>query len=206
MLHYALRTREGALSTMPRPPPACRGSLVGARHARSILCLPSIHQAKLIGVLSSKTPWPPGLHPARRGADAARIAGRDRTGERLAVCQRQRHRCRSAAGAGRRSPEPDAQSAVLRLHPRSIVHELESWRQRGVLGRASGAETVGKVTHDLLKTVFPLPLEQIEAAVLPAGRWEGELVPRQGGRRPGGGGEPVIGCNGTSGGRRWPSW
>ncbi len=38
------------------------------------------------------------------------------------------------------------------------------------------AQAVGKVPHVLLKTVFPLPLEQIEAAVLSAGRWEGELV------------------------------
>jgi C4-dicarboxylate-specific signal transduction histidine kinase len=35
---------------------------------------------------------------------------------------------------------------------------------------------VGQVAHDLLQTVFPLPLEQIEAAVYSAGRWEGELV------------------------------
>jgi PAS domain S-box-containing protein len=37
-------------------------------------------------------------------------------------------------------------------------------------------EAIGKRTHDLLKTVFPVPLEQIEAEVMRAGHWEGELV------------------------------
>jgi PAS domain S-box-containing protein len=37
-------------------------------------------------------------------------------------------------------------------------------------------EVAGEVTHELLKTVFPIPLEQIEAEVLSTGRWEGELV------------------------------
>ena len=36
-------------------------------------------------------------------------------------------------------------------------------------------EASGKVVYDLLRTIFPLPLEQIEAEVLRAGRWEGEL-------------------------------
>ena len=37
-------------------------------------------------------------------------------------------------------------------------------------------QAVGRVVHDLLKTVFPAPLEQIKAEVIRTGRWEGELL------------------------------
>ena len=37
-------------------------------------------------------------------------------------------------------------------------------------------QAVGRSVHDLLKTVFPAPLEQIKAEVVRTGRWEGELV------------------------------
>lgn len=37
-------------------------------------------------------------------------------------------------------------------------------------------QAVGRVVHDLLKTVFPSPLDEIKAEVARAGRWEGELL------------------------------
>jgi PAS domain S-box-containing protein len=37
-------------------------------------------------------------------------------------------------------------------------------------------QAVGSATHELLKTIFQAPLEQIEEEVIGEGRWEGELV------------------------------
>jgi two-component system sensor kinase FixL len=37
-------------------------------------------------------------------------------------------------------------------------------------------EAVGRVSHDLLRTVFPAPLSEITAELTSSGRWEGELV------------------------------
>jgi PAS domain S-box-containing protein len=37
-------------------------------------------------------------------------------------------------------------------------------------------EAVGKRSHELTKTIFPIPLQQIEEKLMRDGRWEGELV------------------------------
>ena len=47
------------------------------------------------------------------------------------------------------------------------AEELYGWRSD---------EAVGRVSHELTRTIFPAPLEQITAQVAQEGRWEGELI------------------------------
>jgi two-component system cell cycle sensor histidine kinase/response regulator CckA len=40
----------------------------------------------------------------------------------------------------------------------------------------TAAEAIGRVSHELLQTEFPLPLDEIRSALQSAGRWQGELI------------------------------
>jgi two-component system nitrate/nitrite sensor histidine kinase NarX len=40
----------------------------------------------------------------------------------------------------------------------------------------TSTEAIGRVTHQLMQTSFPAPLEQINETLLRTGRWEGELI------------------------------
>ena len=45
-------------------------------------------------------------------------------------------------------------------------------------------EAIGRISHDLLRTRFPKPLQEIESELVTQGRWKGKLVhtTRDGGR------------------------
>jgi PAS domain-containing protein len=65
----------------------------------------------------------------------------------------------------------------LSVFERTLDGRIKSWnRQAEELYGWTRDEAIGKVSHQLLRTQFPEPLEQINDSVLQKGRWEGMLV------------------------------
>src|ERR1700738_2674988 len=58
------------------------------------------------------------------------------------------------------------------------MNDVITYWNRGAEQRSgwSTKEAVGRVSHELTQTTFPVPLQEINAELLETGRWEGELV------------------------------
>jgi PAS domain S-box-containing protein len=78
--------------------------------------------------------------------------------------------------------ERTRQASLLNLTHDTIfvrdVDDMISYWNRGAqeLYGWTANEALGKRAHDLLETIFPAPLEDINANLLRSGRWEGDLV------------------------------
>lgn len=75
------------------------------------------------------------------------------------------------------------EQAILleRAHDAIIVRDQQAhiafWNHGAVQTYGwSAEEALGRITHELLKTQFPIPLQEIENAVAAHGQWEGELT------------------------------
>jgi PAS domain S-box-containing protein len=58
------------------------------------------------------------------------------------------------------------------------MHDVITYWNRGAaeLYGWTSTEAIGRVTHQLTRTIFPAPLEAINEELLRTGRWEGELI------------------------------
>src|SRR5262245_49208375 len=106
----------------------------------------------------------------------------DAVRERTTELERSNQQLRGEIAERRRAEaESRQQAALLGLaHDAIIVRDLENRIQfwnRGAeetYGWAS-SEVIGRVTHDLLQTTFPAPLDAIHRLMGERGNWAGEL-------------------------------
>lgn len=87
-------------------------------------------------------------------------------------------------GTIRRGNEKDLRERVALLnltHDTVFVMDMQGvikYWNRGAEERYGWTveQAVGRIVHDLLKTLFPTPAEEIKSEVMRTGRWEGELT------------------------------
>jgi len=106
-----------------------------------------------------------------------------RVRERTADLTRTNRHLHDEIASRRRAEEAfRAQAELLDLtHDTVFVRDAKdviTYWNRGAVDRYGWTpdEAVGMVSHDLLRTVFPAPFEEIMAELTRTGRWEGELV------------------------------
>jgi PAS domain S-box-containing protein len=60
---------------------------------------------------------------------------------------------------------------------RDLDGKIQFWNSGGTsMYGFSKTEAIGRISHELLKTEFPIPLEEIQQIVLRENRWQGDLV------------------------------
>jgi PAS domain S-box-containing protein len=174
IVNYVIRTKQFIiLDDASSQNPFSADPYMLQYHARSVFCLPLINQSKLIGVLYLENNLTPHVF----------------TPTRTAVLKLLTSQAASALENARlyedtRSTEESLREQASLL---SLTHDaifvchmngvLKYWN-RGAqeLYGWTAEEAIGKVIHDLLKTIFPIAREEVAAEVMRKGRWEGELV------------------------------
>ncbi len=124
-----------------------------------------------------------GRHRAERALVHARDDLEIRVKERTAELWRSNERLRGEIAERERAEEEiGRQAALLRLaHDAVIVRDPDSrvtfWN-RGAeeLYGIAAADALGQVTHEMLRTTFPISRAAVEAEITHRGSWEGELV------------------------------
>jgi PAS domain S-box-containing protein len=174
IIQYVIRTQDSVLLDDAAAPHAfAADAYFRASHARSLLCVPLLNQAKLTGVLYLENTLTPHVFTPPRSAVLTLLASQAAISLENARLYAEHQRDVAALRE---------QANLLSLtHDAMFVYAMNgviTYWNRGAeaLYGWTPAHAVGQVAHDLLQTVFPLPLEQIEAAVCSAGHWEGELV------------------------------
>ena len=117
IVHYVVRTRESViLDDASAEHPFSADPYIRQQHARSILCLPLINQAKLIGVLYLENNLAPHVFTpsADRGAETACVAGRDLPGEYPSLPRSRRTRSEDPA-PGRRQHYGNLSSGISKV-------------------------------------------------------------------------------------------
>ena len=129
LVHYVVRTQESViLDDASAQNPFSADPYIRQRRARSILCLPLINQAKLIGVLYLENNLTPHVFTPDpdRGAESACVAGGDLAGEYPALPRSRRTRSEDPA-PGRRQHYRDLHLESRRSRSSRPTKRFSAW-------------------------------------------------------------------------------
>jgi two-component system, LuxR family, sensor kinase FixL len=148
------------------------------------LDIASLLRLAVFGLSALLISW---LTTRRKRAEVLLRQARDelevRVHERTAALQRTNEALQTEIAERKRAEETlRAQANLLNLtHDTVMVRDMNGvityWnRAAEAMYGWTTEEVLGQVSHLLLQTVFPQPLENIKAELVSSGRWEGELI------------------------------